>query len=169
LPYGGGLVDSFYGVTGGLLNLPNTLYCSVTYPFQTQSKLLASYSLPFDIQVSGTLQSYPGPQITASWAAPLSAIQPSLGRPLAGGVRTATVPLIAPGTEFGTRRNQLDLRLAKGFRLGSNRRLQVLADIYNIFNTDAYTSVNTTYGSQWLQPTSILQARFVKLGAQLKF
>ena len=61
------------------------------------------------------------------------------------------------------------MRVAKGLRLGGNRRLQVMADIYNIFNTDAYTSVNTTYGSNWLQPTSILQARFVKLGAQLKF
>jgi hypothetical protein len=169
LPYGGGLTDTFYGVTGGTLNLPSALYCSVTYPFQTQSKLLGSYSLPLDIQFSATLQSYPGPQITANWAAPVSAIQPSLGRPLAGGVRTANIPLIEPGTEFGARRNQLDLRVAKGLRLGGNRRLQVMADIYNIFNTDAYTSVNTTYGSNWLQPTSILQARFVKLGAQLKF
>jgi hypothetical protein len=30
-------------------------------------------------------------------------------------------------------------------------------------------AINTTYGSAWLKPLNILQARYVKFGAQLTF
>ena len=35
-------------------------------PFLTQVKLLGAYTLPYDIQLSGTFQTSPGPEITAS-------------------------------------------------------------------------------------------------------
>jgi hypothetical protein len=67
------------------------------------------------VQLAGTFQSYPGPEILANWNAPASVAVDSLGRPLAGGVRTLAVPIISPGTLFGDRRNQLDLRLSRSF------------------------------------------------------
>ena len=42
-------------------------FCSTKSPFLTQLKLLGAYTLPFDIQLSGTFQTSPGPEITASW------------------------------------------------------------------------------------------------------
>src|SRR5207245_1883057 len=147
---------------------PNVRYCDVTPPMQTQVKVNGAYSFPFDIHLSGTLQSYPGPQIQANWAAPVAAVTPSLGRPLAGGVRTVSLPLIQPGTLYGDRWNEIDLRVAKDFHV-KGQRLQVFTDIINLLNSDGTLGVNATYGPNWLQPTQVLQARFFKMGAQLFF
>jgi hypothetical protein len=38
---------------------------------------------------------------------------------------------------------------------------------YNVFNNAAILSINTRHGDQWRRPTNILDARILKLGAQL--
>ena len=83
---------------------------------------------------------------------------------------SVTVPLVAPGTEFLPRINQLDLSFAKWFLIGSYR-LQGQADIFNIFNENyaiAYRSTNFATTS-YLQPSSVLQGRMVRLGVQLRW
>ena len=71
--------------------------------------------------------------------------------------------------------HQLDLRVAKRVRMGSQRRLTVMADLYNAFNSDWVFSQNGTLGtnytvsSTWLRPTNVLSARMFKIGAQLEF
>jgi hypothetical protein len=147
------------------------LNCNVAPPYQTQVKLLAVYPLPWwGVQVSGTYQSIPGPQITASYTATNAQIAPSLGRNLAAGAAgTATVPLVAPGTMYGEQLNQLDFRFSKVVALGGNRRLQALVDLYNMLNANPVLALNNTYGSQWQRPTQILQGRLLKLGVQIDF
>jgi hypothetical protein len=78
------------------------------------------------------------------------------------------VNLIEPDTLFRDRINNLDLRVARNFRFG-RFRLQAMADIFNALNAGTVTTVNTTFGSAWLQPTGIQEARYVRLGAQLNF
>lgn len=172
LPGAGGNAASY------TLNLPNNRFCAVKYPFQTQAKLSASYTLPYDISLAATFQSYPGPEILANWNAPASAALDSLGRPLSGGAKTLSVPIISPGTMFGDRRNQLDLRLSHSFHLTESKRVQVMMDIFNVTNSSAITAVNTTYsptGTTWLQPAGIAGAsgvivgRFIKFGTQFNF
>ena len=141
--------------------LPNKRYCDVQYPFQTQMKVSGSYMLPYAIQLAGTFQSYPGPEILANWNAPAAAALPSLGRPLSGGVRTFSVPILSPGTTFGDRRNQLDLRFSRTFQMPAAKKLQVMMDVFNITNSSAITSVNNTYSpstTTWLQPAGIAGA-----------
>jgi hypothetical protein len=70
---------------------------------------------------------------------------------------------------YGDRINQVDLRFSKSVDAGRNRKLRVMADVYNAMNASPVISVNTTYGPNWLKPTQILVGRFVKLGAQLDF
>jgi hypothetical protein len=70
--------------------------------------------LRWGIDLGLTFQSVPGPQITASYTV-TSAAAVGLARPLSGG--SATVPLIAPGTMFGARMQQTDLRLAPTYVL----------------------------------------------------
>jgi hypothetical protein len=168
-------------VGGGILPFnvsPTSPYCGGETKFLTQFKGLASYVVPkIDVNVSGTFQSIPNtafsglgvgtPGLAANFN--VTSAQTDLGRPFAGGAANVPVNLIAPGTFYGDRTNQLDLRVAKIIRYGRTRT-QVGVDIYNLTNSNAIQSYNQTYSAPpsttWLTPTSILQSRFVKLSAQ---
>ncbi len=147
------------------------LNCEVTPPFMTQVKLLGIYPIPFwGLQASATFQSLPGPQITASYTATNAQIAPSLGRNLASGANgTATVPLIAPGTMYGGRLNQLDFRMSKIFRILQGRTIRANVDLYNMFNASPVISHNNTFGAAWQRPTQILQGRLLRFGGQFDF
>ena len=80
------------------------------------------------------------------------------------------VPLVAPGTEYAERVNQLDVSLAKWFQIGTTR-LQGQFDMFNALNRSAVLSVrslNYTTPS-YLQPSSVLQGRIIRFAAQLRF
>jgi hypothetical protein len=70
---------------------------------------------------------------------------------------------------FEGRRNQIDLRLTKVFKMGQNARLQVNFDAYNVVNANPVLTINTTYGAHWLQPTQILDGRLLQFSGQLSF
>ena len=152
---------------------PDVRFCDNSTPLLTQFKLLGSYTLPYDVQISGTFQSIPGPALSANWSisnAIANAGPTPLGRNLSAG--TATVVLMEPNTVFGDRLNQFDMRFARIFR--TNRyRVQIMADVYNVFNQAAVLSYNTTFStaatSEWLHPTDVLQGRLVKIGGQFTF
>jgi len=152
-------------------NFPTKRFCNVKYPYQLQAKLAGAYTIKYDIQLSGSVQSYPGPQILATWTAPASVANTNggtLGRPLSGGATTVVIPLVSPGRLYGERRNQVDMRVARNFRFGG-RKLQLLWDLYNITNTNAVVNQNNNYGGRWQEPTNILIGRFMKIGAQFNF
>jgi hypothetical protein len=150
---------------------PTNPYCRVEEPYLTQLRGLATYTVPrFDIQLSGTWQSTPGPETLALYDVPNALIKPTLGRDLSGSAANAQVDLIGPGKEYGKRNNQLDLRIAKIFRFGRTRT-QIGVDIYNVTNTDVPLTYNNAYvpGGAWLTPNSILTARWAKIGGQFDF
>jgi hypothetical protein len=145
------------------------LNCEVRPPFQTQAKYLSTYNLPWDFQVSGTFQSTPGPEITASYVATNAEIAPSLGRNLAQGPNgTATVPLIKPGTLYGERMYQVDARVTRTFTFRGTR-IQGMFDLYNVFNDNAVVQLNTAFGPAWQRPVFILPGRLAKFGVQVDF
>jgi hypothetical protein len=156
----------------------STEFCRITLPFegQTQVKVSGSYPLPFwGLQTSATFQSLPGIPITANYVATNAEIAPSLGRdlgqcrgvvPCTGTVTIAN--LFAPNTVFDDRLNQVDLRLSKRINI-ARTRVTAMFDVYNLLNASTITSLNTRYGSQWLQPLAILPARLFKVGAQVDF
>jgi hypothetical protein len=144
------------------------LNCEVTPPFQTQVKLLGVYPWPWwGIQTSATVQSLPGPEITAGRSYSSAEVIGSLGRNLTSG--NATVPLIAPGTMYGGRLNQVDFRVAKVMSFGAGTRLQANVDLYNLFNASPILALNTTFGAAWQRPLQILQGRLLKFGVQVDF
>jgi hypothetical protein len=153
-------------------NSPSRRFCRVEEPFNTQIKGLGSYTIPrIDVLVSGTLQSNPGPSRNANMvvpAGPGSALRESLGRPLASGANTVTINLVGPWELRGDRVTQVDFRIAKLVRYGG-RRTMLSLDLYNALNANPILGQIQTYGPSWLNPTSVMDARFVRLSAQLDF
>jgi hypothetical protein len=156
--------------TGALANP----YCRVVEPFLTSFRGLATYVVPrVDVNISATWRSDPGSDLAANYVVTNAIAQPSLGRPLSSG--NVTVNLVPPGTLYGARQNNLDLRVAKILHFGQTRA-QFGVDVYNLTNTDVVTAYNNGYsaptatqGSIWLTPTAILPARYVRLNMQIDF
>ena len=162
-PFGAGLATS--AVT------PASPYCHVGFGVLTQLRGLASYEVPkVDVQLSATFQSKPGAMLAANYAAPNSVVVPSLGRSLSGNAQNVTVNLVAPGSMYGDRINQFDVRVAKPVTFGRSRTLVGL-DVYNVLNSSAVLTYNNTFvpGGPWLQPLTVLSPRFFKLTAEIDF
>jgi len=144
---------------------PSSLYCAVTPPYKGDWKALVSYPLPWGLNASATWQNRVGPQILASRT--VASLPNTLGRTPT--LASLTAALIEPGTEYSDRLNQVDARIAKIFKVGARSRIQGTVSAFNLFNGNAPTSLNLTYGPSWLLPNKIMQARFVKFGVQIDY
>jgi len=159
---------------------PNSLrFCEVTLAtsgqpagvFRTTVKASAAYSFPYDIQLSGSFTSIPGPAVRADYTV-TSAIA---GRPIIGsttGSASTIVNLVEPNSLFLDYQNRLDLRVGKTFRFGQ-RKVQGFADIFNVLNVGTALTVNQTYAAagtnSWLTPTTIMDGRYARFGMQVSF
>jgi hypothetical protein len=152
-----------------IIDNPSRRNCHVAYPFQTQLRGLATYTIPkLDVLVSGTFQSTPGSEILANYIVPSALVAQTLGRPLSGGAANVTINLLDAGEMYRDRINQIDLRIAKNIRFGRTRA-NVGVDIYNALNSSVVQNSNSTYGTNWLTPTLVMPARFAKVSAQIDF
>ena len=146
-------------------------YCHIASGFLTQFRGLASYTLPkVDVQLSVVFQSKPGPQLAANYTVPNAAVVPSLGRSLSGNAPNVTVNLIPPGTLYGDRINQLDLKLGKILKFGRTRT-SISLDVYNALNSDVILIYNNTFiqNGSWLAPQSVISGRLARISAQFDF
>ncbi len=147
-------------------------WCNTSTGFVTRFTALSTYLVPkIGVQVAATMRSDQGGDLAANWTAPNSATV-GLNRPFAGlGGQTIVVNLVEPGTLYGDRVNQFDVRVAKILRFGRTRT-NVGVDIYNVANAAPVLTYNQTFvptTNTWLRPTTVLQSRFVKFSAQIDF
>jgi len=163
------------GLVGSTVNTVSP-YCHVAYGVLTQARGLGSYIIPkIEVQLSGVFQSKPGALLAANYAVPNAAVVPTLGRNLAGNAPNVTVNLVAPGSLYGDRVNQLDFRIAKILKFGRTRTMAGI-DLYNALNSNAILTYNnafvpatSTSAGSWLQPVTILTGRLVKFSAEITF
>jgi carboxypeptidase family protein len=158
-------------------------FCEQNNGFRTQLQGLAAYTLPkVGVQISGTFQNLPGAVVQGNTN--FTALPPGV---IPGTVSGAGLPLqyipfkavqiVAPGELYVERLNQIDLRIAKIFRLRGGARTNINFDFYNVLNSNSITGANFAYSSTipgpgrpgWLSPTSILTPRLFKIGAQFDF
>ena len=148
---------------------PTNPYCDFATSI-LRATALGSYIVPkVDVQVAFTFRSDRGASLGANYVAANS--QTTLGRPFAGASQTITVNLIEPGTLYGDRVNQFDIRLAKNLRFGGTRT-NVGFDIQNVLNANpvlTYNEAFSTTTNTWLRPNSVLQPRLLKFSAQFNF
>ena len=141
--------------------------CRTSQNWLTYVKLIGSYSLPYDFQVAATVQNQPGPERPALVTFTAAQIGAALGRPATQGAQTVNV--VPPGTIFGDRFNQFDLRFTKNFRFAGTVRLRAMFDIYNLFNANSATSEVLGFGPLYLNPQVIMPGRLGKLAFQIDF
>jgi hypothetical protein len=139
--------------------------CHVDTAFLTQYKFLGTYLVPkIDVQFGVTYQATPGPEIFANATVLPGQTTPQV--PLTGGLRLVNV--VEPGTEYVEHIKQLDLRFSKILRFGRTRTT-LNVDLANLLNANYSQLIVVNYGSRWLAPTSIMDARLVKFGVQFDF
>jgi carboxypeptidase family protein len=149
-------------------------------PFEKNFKVSGVYPLGWGVTLSGSFQSTQADteettfmtitsrsRYPANCPSPCPAgalIIPNLTR------ASLSLNLNAPGTEFGDRINQLDLKVARTFRYG---RVSISPNIeaFNILNPDNIVSVvtNNYLSASYKRPNSIVQGRLVGIGAQVRW
>jgi hypothetical protein len=151
---------------------PSPLYCHTETPFVADLKLSGVSVLPWRTRLGITAQSSPGVGDGSGIAAILQYRDlPGLGRATSAPGGIASVNLIAPGSRFGDRVNQMNARFAKAVAVGGCL-VDFRLDIYNVFNAGTTITWNNAYGTAgssltWLAPESIMQGRLVELGVRL--
>lgn len=148
----------------GDLNNPNVLINSigaVGYDSTYQFTLAGNWMLPLGMMFSGSVRTATGQPLTRNYTVTRT-IVPNLTQV------TQSVNLVPRGEYRLKNNNLVDLRLAKIFKV-KGTRLEAIADLYNIFNSNATVSEVTTVGPSLGTPSEILQARFLRLGIQMRF
>jgi len=191
-PWGGtgGFLDTFLG---GLGQWPQQ-FCHRESGWKTNVKGLAIYNVPkFDVQLSGTFRSLPyagnefpsvqsqslGGQVLA-FNIPGFLNTTSLARPFGSGQAVEFLNIVQPGAMYGNRLSAVDLRVSKVLKFAALKesRVHVNFDVYNVFNANTTEVYQRSYSapaaagaprSTYLDPLSIMSARYFKFGTQFDF
>lgn len=149
-------------------------------PYVHEFKLAGSYQLPYGFLAGASFLSYPGATTGAPGTAqvpaggfsggPLNVIWAVPPAVFPGGARTEVVNarLIGPGEKYLKRWNQLDLSFKRSFAFG-RYDIQPAVELYNVTNSSVVLNQIQTFGPTLDRATQIIQGRFVKLGAMVKF
>ena len=160
------LPENVPNTSGGRVRAPID-YCKTRQAWLTQVKFLTSYTLPYDVQIAAVLQNQEGPARIANVTYPDAVISAALGRKSTLGNQTVNV--LEPGSEFGERFSQFDLRFTKIFGLRGTARLRTMFDIFNLFNANSVTREQPGFGPTWLTPQVIMAGRLGKFMVQFDF
>ncbi len=160
---------------------PTNPWCNSSTGLVTRYTGLGSYTIPkVDVLFSGTFRSDQGAPLNANWTITntnpqWTSIIQQLGRAPSNNATSITVNVVEPGTLYGDRVNEFDIRLAKILKFGRTRT-NIGFDLYNILNSSAILSYNqafspaiTSGSGAWLAPTGVLQPRFWKFSVQVDF
>jgi hypothetical protein len=144
---------------------PNSLrFCDESQydiPLLTSFKLSGTLPLPYGFQLSGVFKSQPGTELNIGYQV-TRAILPQLTQ------ASVTVRLNEPGSEYIDRLNQLDLTIARNFRSGRVVIRPELA-MFNALNAAPVLTQTTIYGPNLGRITSVLNARLLRLGMNVRF
>jgi hypothetical protein len=153
----------------GDLNDPNfTQYPNgiVGNDSQVAFRLSGSYELPYRISVAGSLVSNSGyPYISTYSLSRATAAAAGINLTRA----TQTIFLSNRGDERLPSVTLIDLRFSRAWAFAGGRRISPQLDIYNLTNQYSAQSVTNGVGSTYLNPTSILAPRIIRIGVAVNF
>ena len=165
---GRGSTGQLNGIAGSRGYLLAEEYCRAEDNWLTNISLSGSYTFPYEIDVSAAFFSRPGPRREAIYRVPAADVMASLGR-AATLPSVTSVNILPPGKSFGDRLHQLDLRLAKVVDFGIGGNVRASFDIYNLFNANAVSREQASFGGAYLTPIGIQPGRLAKVSFQYNF
>ena len=144
--------------------------CRKEESWQTQVRGFATYILPkADVLISGIFRFQPNSMFGVGATPEGNSTGLSANAPTLVNGAATTVNLVPPGTYFADRINQIDMRFGKIVNFGS-KRANFAVDVLNLFNANTGTNFQQNYdGSTYLNPTQILNPRFVRFNVTVDF
>jgi hypothetical protein len=82
---------------------------------------------------------------------------------------TITVPMEDYGDRRLDNQNVINWRASKKFSLGGQKKLEVMADLFNALNSNTVLAMTVASGPSFGAITSITPPRIVRLGATFSF
>jgi hypothetical protein len=125
--------------------------CENVRPWQTNLRGTASYTIPWvDVLLSSTFSVRPGAEFRANYTVGVPELewgpnsQNRVGTTLVGNTGGTTSTNLVDNATYGERITLFDIRVGKNIRF-KNKRINIGADIYNVFNSDAARSYCGTF------------------------
>jgi outer membrane receptor protein involved in Fe transport len=129
-------------------------------------KLAGTYDLPFGIVLSGNFQHLTGYPEEGTY----TFTSATLGGGQVLTQSSQSIYLVPSGSQRLPAVNLLDLRVSKIFTIKERYKLQPEFDVYNLNNSSAAVSENTSVNAAtYLNPTAILPPRLFKVGLRFDF
>ena len=135
----------------------------------TDFRFRGGYPLPQGLQVSFIYKNLPGQAIDTEGTilrSDVRFVDPARTAPLSRS--SITRPFHVPLSNFSERFQQLDLRVTKTFNF-AGFRADTSLDLYNALNSDSIQSIRDRFGSSYLRPNLILDARLMQVSTILSF
>jgi len=145
--------------------------CHKVELWQTQVRGLATYTIPkIDVLVSSIIRSQPNVLFLGGTTTAAVPEGNSTGLSALVATPQGQVNLLLPGTVYGERINQIDMRFGKNLNVG-RVRATLAVDVLNLSNANTPTSYQQTYGdgTQYLQPLAILNPRLARFNVTVEF
>ncbi len=150
----------------GVFQSPNDQFFPLNDTWSWAGNATASYRLPYDVQVSGFLQSRSGIQGQRTYQ--FRQADPDGGTPLAQS-NNITLRLEPYGTRQLSALNILNLRASKTFSIGGARRVGIDFDVFNALNVATPTAANWASGPTFGYVTDVVPGRIARAGARFLF
>ena len=126
----------------------------------------ATYRLPYDVSISGFLQSRAG--VKGQRTNIFRTADPDGGPPITPNGNT-TIRLEPYGTQSLAAFNILNFRANKDFRLGGGRRIGIDFDVFNLLNSATPTGADFLSGPTFGYATDVMPPLITRIGARFTF
>ena len=160
-------------------------------PWIHEFKIAGTLPLPGDFTLSGSLQSYNPRELHVGGGQGQSAGGLNGGGELEGSLTrtgnvgwnvpktdayypagvpttdTIYIPLMAPGSSYLDRLNQIDVSIRKVFNLPNGLRVDLQADLYNIINADPIIEGTNYFGGSLGNVRRTIQGRFMQVATNI--
>ena len=150
----------------GIFQTPNDRFFPLDNTWSWAGNISGTYRFPFDISVSGFLQSRAG--IKGQRTNQFRTADPDGGASIANNGNT-TIRLEPYGSQTMSAFNILNFRANKDFRLGSGRRFSIDFDVFNMLNSATPTSAEFRSGPTFGYVTGVTPPLITRIGGRFNF